>query len=437
MTLLQKPPVLERNANITEGTPGDPAATTLGTAPAPRKPGRLWAGLCLVAALGGAAWFYVRSEKDQAPTPAASAAALPQGQFRLTEHEIHSLRIEPVQRREFRTERMAEGRIAYNEDRSTPVFSPYTGRVVRPVARLGAEVSPSDTLFEIETNDLVQATNDLLAALDNAAKARTTLDLAERNQARQLELFTARAASRREWEQALADATNAAADLRVAETGLSAARDKLRVLGRSLDQIQAIETSRTVEAVVAVRAPIGGTVVQRRVGPGQWLVTGQGDPVFTIADLSTMWLVAAVRELDAPLIRVGQEVSVTVAALPQHTFRARITTLGTGLDSTTRRLSVRAEIEDPDRLLRPEMSATFRIMVGAPTENIGLPISALIHRGAETHVWAALPDQRFELRHIKTGTRAGDMVEVTEGLQPGDRVVTGGALFVDRAARID
>ncbi|NBS45193.1 MAG: efflux RND transporter periplasmic adaptor subunit [Acetobacteraceae bacterium] len=302
---------------------------------------------------------------------------------------------------------------------------------------MGAEVSPSDTLFEIETNDLVQATNDLLAALDNAAKARTTLDLAERNQARQLELFTARAASRREWEQALADATNAAADLRVAETGLSAARDKLRVLGRSLDQIQAIETSRTVEAVVAVRAPIGGTVVQRRVGPGQWLVTGQGDPVFTIADLSTMWLVAAVRELDAPLIRVGQEVSVTVAALPQHTFRARITTLGTGLDSTTRRLSVRAEIEDPDRLLRPEMSATFRIMVGAPTENIGLPISALIHRGAETHVWAALPDQRFELRRIKTGTRAGDMVEVTEGLQPGDRVVTGGALFVDRAARID
>jgi len=339
--------------------------------------------------------------------------------------------------RDFRAERVAEGRIGYNEDRSTPVFSPYTGRVVRAVARLGEQVDPGETLFEVETTDLVQAANDLLAAVDNLAKARTTLDLAQRHETRQRDLFNARAASRRDMEQAQAEATNAGADMRVAETALSAARDRMRVLGRSREQIERIELTRRVEGVVAVTAPIGGTVVQRRVGPGQWLTAGQGDPVFTISDLSTMWLVAAVRELDVPLVRVGQQVSVVVNALPDRTFRARITNVGAGLDSTTRRLPVRAEVEDPDGLLRPEMFATFRIAIGSDTQHVGVPLGAVIHRGPDASVWVAMDDSRFALRRIRLGTRAGELVEVTEGLTPGERVVTGGALFVDRAARID
>ena len=113
--------------------------------------------------------------------------------------------------------------------------------------------------------------------------------------------------------------------------------------------------------MVPVAAPIGGTVVQRRVGPGQWLSPGGSDPVFTIADLSTMWLVAAVREMDAPLIRLDQPVEVTVGALPGRSFEARIASIGAGLDPATRRLTVRAEVQDPEHLLKPEMFATFRI----------------------------------------------------------------------------
>ncbi|HYF06203.1 MAG TPA: efflux RND transporter periplasmic adaptor subunit, partial [Acetobacteraceae bacterium] len=263
------------------------------------------------------------------------------------------------------------------------------------------------------------------------------LQLATRNEQRQRDLFEARAASRRDWEQAQADAQNAAADLRVAETGLAAARDRLRILGRTPEQVAQIEASRRVEAVAAVTAPIAGVIVQRRVGPGQWLTTGGSDPAFTIADLSTVWLMAAVRELDAPLMRVGQRVEVAVNALPDRTFSAVITHVGAAIDPQTRRLPVRAEVEDPDGLLKPEMFARFRIVLGNDATAPAVPNGAVIHRGAETGVWVALEGERFAYRRIALGRRAGELWEVTEGLRPGERVVTGGALFIDRAAPTD
>ncbi|HYZ32390.1 MAG TPA: efflux RND transporter periplasmic adaptor subunit, partial [Crenalkalicoccus sp.] len=326
---------------------------------------------------------------------------------------------------------------AYNEDRATPVFSPYNGRVVRAMARLGDQVQAGDPLFQIETTDLAGAANDLLAAADAANKARTTLEQARREERRQADLFAARAASQRDVEQARVAATTAASDLRTAEANLAAARDKLRVLGRTPEQIDRIEQTRHVDAICSVVAPIGGTVTQRRVGPGQWLNTGASDPVYTIADLSTMWLVAAVRELDAPLVQVGQQVDVTVGALPDRHFDARITTVGAGLDPTTRRLSVRAEVQDPSHLLKPEMFATFRIAVGRDQRAVAVPVNAVIYRGSEASLWVALDGNRFALRRIQPGIRADDLLEVTDGLKPGDRVVTGGALFIDRAARID
>ena len=189
--------------------------------------------------------------------------------------------------------------------------------------------------------------------------------------------------------------------------------------------------------MVPVLAPISGTVTKRQVGPGQWLSSGAADPVYVISDLSTMWLVAAVREVDAPLIKPGQPVQVTVGALPGQTFDARIATVAAGLDPTTRRMTVRAEVQDPGHLLKPEMFATFRIAVGTGQRAVAVPANALIFRGANASVWVALDGNRFMLRQIDPGIRSGDMIEVLDGLKPGERVVTGGALFVDRAARID
>jgi membrane fusion protein, heavy metal efflux system len=108
-----------------------------------------------------------------------------------------------------------------------------------------------------------------------------------------------------------------------------------------------------------------------------------------------------------------------------------------GLDPATCRLTVRAEVQDPEHLLKPEMFATFRIAVGEEQRAVAVPVNALIYHGAEASVWVALDNNCFMLRKVKPGIRSGDMVEVTEGLNAGERVVTGGALFIDRAARID
>jgi cobalt-zinc-cadmium efflux system membrane fusion protein len=410
--------------------------------PSGRRRALLWTALGTVALLGAGLAAFWDDVAGSAPGILQQAADPPDeplsaGEFRLSDVEMRALRIDSVTARVFRSERMAEGRIAVNEDRATPVFSPYSGRVVRVLARMGETVEAGATLFEIETTDLAGAASDLLSAVDAAQKARATLEQARREEARQASLFGARAASQRDVEQARTAAATAAEDLRTAESSLAAARDKLRVLGRSAEQIARIEQSRKVDAVVPVTAPIGGTVTQRRVGPGQWLSSGGSDPVFTIADLATVWMVAAVREMDAPLIKTGLPVEVVVGALPDRVFPARITTVGAGLDPTTRRLTVRAEVQDPDHLLKPEMFATFRIAVGEPRSSVGVPVSAVIYSGPEASVWVALDGNRFIQRPIAAGIRAGDMLEVTEGLNDGERIVTGGALFIDRAAHMD
>jgi cobalt-zinc-cadmium efflux system membrane fusion protein len=429
------PPTEARPAEATTMTPTSPASP-------PRASQRrrlILGGVAAIAVAGLVAWEFtgttpmVMSQAEASPP----VGRLPDGSFRLTPTEARLLRVETVATRAFRPERLAEGRIAYNEDRATPVYPPFTGRVLRVVAQPGQAVRAGDVLFEIETTELAAAANDLLTAQDTLGKARNQAELMRRNEARQRELFAARAAARRDMEQAQADLANALADERTAEATLAAARDRLRVLGRDAAAIAEIERTRRVDAVIAVRAPLPGTVVQRRIGPGQWLNAGGADPVFTIADLSEMWLVAAVRELDAPLVRVGQPVEVAVDALPGRSFPARIAHVAAGLDPATRRLAVRAAISDPDGLLKPEMFAAFRIAVGGAEEAVAVPARALIHRGAEAFLWEALDDTRFALRPVRTGLHDGEMVQVTQGLTPGARIVTAGALFIDRAATAD
>lgn len=401
----------------------------------------LWIGLLVAGAAAVAGGFMVLHSPQEAPRPAVLAApastATASGEFRLNDNEMRALRIEPVLAREFRAERMAEGRISINEDRSTPVLAPFTGRVTRTFAQLGQRVEQGAPLFEVETQDVTQAANELLAAVDNLTKAQNTLAQARREDTRQQSLLTARASSQRDVEQARAALNAAGSDLRIAQASLDSARDKLRVLGRSMEAITEIERTRQVSGIVMVNAPFTGTVTQRRVSPGMWLTAGQGDPVVTISDLTTMWLVAGVREMDVPMIRAGQDVQVTVGALPDRAFPARVTRMGAGLDPTTRRLTVQAEVPDPDGVLRPEMFATFRISVGEESRAAAVPASAVIHRGADASVWVALDNNRFVMRPIRIGNRSGDTLEVTQGLRPGDRIVTGGALFIDRAARID
>jgi cobalt-zinc-cadmium efflux system membrane fusion protein len=175
-------------------------------------------------------------------------------------------------------------------------------------------------------------------------------------------------------------------------------------------------------------------VVQRKIGPGQYVSAGATDPVFVIGDLSTVWLTAFVRETDAATVAVGQEIAFNVLALPGRALTARIDYVSAAIDPTTRRLLVRATVANKDGLLKPEMFANVTIYSGGDHRAIGVPKQALIYEGDQVRLWVAHEDKSIELRQIKTGLTNGDLVEVEGNLKPGEQIVTKGSLFIDRAA---
>ena len=124
-----------------------------------------------------------------------------------------------------------------------------------------------------------------------------------------------------------------------------------------------------------IPAPIDGTVIARKVGPGQYVRNDTGEALYIIADLSTMWLKAQVPENEIPFIRVGQEVEVKVSALPGRVFKARVTAINAATDATTRRVVVRSEIPNPDGALKSEMFASFKIATGADEPSPAVPVA--------------------------------------------------------------
>ncbi|WP_442894080.1 efflux RND transporter periplasmic adaptor subunit [Bradyrhizobium sp. AZCC 1721] len=348
--------------------------------------------------------------------------------------EWASLTIQPVAERDFRAERVTEGKIAIDEDRSTPVFSPYAGRVTRLLAKPGDSVVKGQPLFVIEAADNVQAQNDFIAAMSAMNKAKSALDLAQLQGARAKDLFEGKAVPLKDYQQSQATLIQAQNDVRSSETAVQAARNKLRLLGLTDDDIATFQEKGRINPEITIFAPIAGTVVQRKIGPGQYVNAGASDPVYVIGDLSTVWMTAFVRESDCANVAVGQEVTFNVLALPGRSLSARINYVAAAIDPATRRLLVRATIDNKNGTLKPEMFANVTIYSAGDRPAVGVPKQALIYEGDQVRIWVAHPDKTIELRQVKPGLTNGDLVEVVGNLKPGEQIVTKGALFIDRAA---
>jgi membrane fusion protein, heavy metal efflux system len=348
--------------------------------------------------------------------------------------EWASLTIQPVTERSFREEHVTEGKIAIDEDRSTPVFSPYAGRVTKLLVRPGDTVVKGQALFVIEAADNVQAQNDFIAAMTAMNKAKSALDLAQLQGQRAKDLFEGKAVPLKDYQQSQATLIQSENDMRSSQTAMEAARNKLRILGLTDEDIATFQEKRRINPETTIFAPIGGTVVQRKIGPGQFVNAGASDPVYVIGDLSTVWLTAFVRETDSANVAVGQDVTFNVLALPGRPLSARLNYVATAIDPTTRRLLVRATIDNKDFMLKPEMFANVTIYSANEHPAVGVPKQALIYEGDQVRVWVANPDKTIELRQIKPGLTNGDLVEVIGNLKPGEQIVTRGALFIDRAA---
>lgn len=399
---------------------------------------RLWfaaVGIAGVTIIAG--WIFYTPDSN---APVRTAASTPEGDgaFRPTDSQWSGFKFAKVEPLAFREERATDGRIAINEDTTTPVFSPYSGRVSRLIAKPGEYVTRGQPLFAIEASEFVQGHNDLITAVAGVEKAKSKLVLAQAAEKRQKELLAIRGGALKDYEQAQSDLVQAQGDLRSAEISLAAARNRLRILGRSDEDIAELEKRDRIGAETIVDAPISGMVIQRKVGLGQYINAGANDPVYTIGDLSTVWLVANVRESDAPRMKVGAPVRITVLAFPGQVFEAKLSYVAPALDPNTRRLPVRAELKNPNLELKPEMFASFRIVSGADRSMPAVPADAIVYEGASARVWVARPDSKTVVsRPIVVGDTSDGMVEVKKGLQAGETVVTSGTLFIDRAARRD
>jgi cobalt-zinc-cadmium efflux system membrane fusion protein len=388
---------------------------------------RQWrvAGIGAAAALLAVLAFWLVGRDFAAPGKATESPPSPPGTFRPTAQQLKTFTVEVVQVHGFVSEERTEGKIAVNGDRSTPVYSPYSGRVTRVIAGLGDSVKAGAPLATLEATELVQGQSDLGTALSQ-------LKLARINESRKHALYDAKGGSLQDWQSAQADLVNA-------ETTLGSVRNRLRILGKSTAEVSEWERSQAAAdaaplPIATLTAPIAGVVVDRQVGPGQYLQSGGATPVFTIADPSSVWLVANVREADAASVRRGQSVEVRVLAYPTRVFKARVTYVAALVDAATHRLPVRAEIDNRDGALKPEMSANFRILTSDASESPAVPEAAVVYEGDAAHVWVLSPGGLLELRAIRPGRSNGGLVEVLDGLRPGERVVTKGGLFIDQAA---
>jgi cobalt-zinc-cadmium efflux system membrane fusion protein len=374
--------------------------------------------------------FIERAKSYETSRPSKPDAS----RFMPTAAQWASLSVETASEVVFRAEHVTEGKIAVNEDGSTPIFSPYAGRVTKLLVKPSDVVERGQALFIIEATDTVQGLNDFASALSTLNTARSKLNLAEIVEKRANDLYAGKAVPLKDWQQAQADLTAAQNDMHSAETAVEATHNRLRILGRSEEQIATFQQSRQISADTPIYSPISGTVVQRKVGPGQFISSGASDPVFVIGDLSSVWLTAFVRESEAAGVSLGQDIEFTVLALPGRTFKARIDYVSAAIDPSTRRLLVRATIDNKERLFKPEMFANVTIFAGEDRPSVGVLKQALIYEGDHVRLWVAHDDKSIELREIETGLTNGNLVEVRKNLKAGEAIVTKGSLFIDRAA---
>ena len=396
---------------------------------------RLAVGAALLMLAGAAVYGFLQiSAPRQGHSEVSSQSRKGLQRYTPTPAEWASLTIQPAIERSFRAEYVTEGKVAIDEDRSTPVFSPYTGRVTKLLARPGDSVTKGQPLFVIEAADTVQAQNDYIAAMTGMNKAQSAVDLAQIQDKRAKDLFEGRAVPLKDYQQSQATLLQAQNDLRSAQTALEASRNKLQILGFTEEDVATFRQKGRINPETTVFAPIAGTVVQRKVGPGQYVSSGASDPVYVIGDLSTVWLMAFVRETDAANVAVGQDITVNVMALPGRPLSARINYVAAAIDPATRRLLVRATIDNKDGKLKPEMFANVTLYSPSDHPAVGVPKQALIYEGDQVRIWVAHEDKTIELRQIRPGLTNGDLVEVVGNLKPGEQIVTKGSLFIDRAA---
>ncbi|MBI1394875.1 MAG: efflux RND transporter periplasmic adaptor subunit [Betaproteobacteria bacterium] len=306
------------------------------------------------------------------------------------------------------------GSIEMNESRVAQLGANATGRVIDVRALRGQVVRAGDILAEVHSNELGSAQFSLL-------KAKAESDFMQRAVARARQLYDADVIS-------LAELQRRENDLRIAMAQLRAAESQVRVLGMSRAEILKVEDSGEVHPSFFVKSTISGVVVERSVARGQ--VVQPSDNLFTIADLSTVWVVADVPEQDSSSMDEGQEVVIEIPALPGRKITAKLDYVADTVDPETRTVRVRTEVPNPDGHLKPEMLATL-VIEGRAMDALVVPGEAVVHDAGNDYVFVDAGNGGFRITPVELSDEIAGMRTIKSGLTAGERIVTRGAFHLN------
>lgn len=340
----------------------------------------------------------------------------PAGLLRLSQEELSRTTIEtvPVERGRFQLVREFPATIHPNENELAEVTTLIRGRVVKVQVDVGADVKKGDLLALLHSTDLGLAEGAYL-------KATAVLYEADLSFKRAKDLYEQRAVS-------LAELQRREAAMRTASAEMREMQNRLELLGVPRQEVERLDREHTIRADVPLRAPFDGRVIMRNITRGEVVETHQ--KMFTVANLSDVWVVAAVPEKDIEYIHKGHTVDIVAAAYPHGIFNGTVTYLGDVLDPATRTLPVRITAPNPGMRLKPEMFALVRIQAAPDPDTLTVPVSAIQNAPTGNIVFVQHGPTDFEARTVRLGAEYGGVSTVLDGLQAGEPVVTKGSFVL-------
>ena len=335
----------------------------------------------------------------------------------LSTSQLNSIKVEPVGSYLFPIEKDAVGNIDFDEDLSVQVFPDYQGTIIKTLVELGAEVQTEQPLYTIKSPDLIQAESNLIGAA-------ATFELTNKELARAKDLNGTNGVSERELEQATSDQ-------QTTDGVLKAARDAVRVFGKTETEIDQMIATRKIDPALVVRSPISGRITSKNAQPGFLVQPGNLPAPFSVADVSIKWMLADVSESEISLFHLGQPVQVKVMAYPDRVYKGKVSKIYATVDPNTHRVTIRSEIADPKDELSPGMLANFVIRVHNPVENVSIPANGVAREADGTMTaWVTTDRHHFVQRVVRTGLRSDGHVQILDGLHQGELVVSDGAVFL-------
>ena len=356
---------------------------------------------------------------EKEPAPAENQGAAPQkqdenvvvlapGNRQATPIETTELTVQPMS-----IPISATAMIELNADRVAKISPRAPGKIVRLIASQGDRVRAGQSLAHFDTPEIGQIWAEYL-------KAKSRVELSRKNLQREESLFEKNVSPEK-------DVLKARQELSEAEADLELAKEKARLLGIEIRPFVKGDNHGN-HPVIALSSPIGGVVVEKTVSQGESV--GPEKVLFTVADLSKLWVMVDIYEKDLANLKVGTGVKVSTTAFPEKTFRGRISSIGDMLDEKTRTVKARVTVDNIGALLKPGMFATVVIASGKAENTLAVPASALQRVGEKLVAFVARDASTFEKRVVTVGPEMNGMHQVLSGLKPGERVVTKGAFIL-------